>query len=223
MIETLSDRLDRLMRIAGYNPSSLSRTAGLGQTAVRDILEGRVASPRYATLQAIAAVLGISVNVLVQEGDAETPDLVSFPARPPTSTFGAPPNLRDLPIFAAAEGGSSGALIMSSDPIQWIRRPEPLLTVTSAYGVFVVGDSMDPAYQQGDVVLIHPSLPPRRDADVILFREDPDGTRHVLLKRLIGWTERKWQVRQYNPEKAFDLSRSKWHEAQTVVGRYNSR
>lgn len=214
MTETLSVRLNRLMREAGYNPRSLALAASLGPTAVRDILEGRVASPRYATLQALAAVLGVGVDTL---GGADSQ------ARAPEPPPAASAIQRDLPVFSGAQGGSAGAMVMSSDPIQAVGRPDPLLTVRSGYGVFVVGESMIPAYEQGDIALVHPLLPPRRGSDVILIRQEPDGTRHVLIKRLVGWTDTHWRVRQYNPDREFDLPRAEWAELQTIVGKYNAR
>lgn len=206
--QALSGRLERAMRDAGYNPRSLSLAASLGMTAVRDILDGRIASPRYATLQALAGVLGVSVAYLVDGDAAEAAQAA---------------NVRDFPVYGAAQGGASGAMALSSDPIQQIMRPDPLLTVKSSYGVFVVGESMSPAYEQGDIALVHPGLPPRRGADVILSRREPDGTPHVLIKHLVGWTESDWRVRQYNPAKEFDLSKDEWIEVQTIVGRYNAR
>ena len=223
MSATLARRIERLMREAGYNPRSLSLAAALGPTAVRDILEGRIASPRYQTLSALARVLGVGVEQLAGDGDsAPAPEP---PARGDVAPLPVPAaiGLRDLPVFGAAEGGSVGAVIISSEPIQWVNRPEPLLTVKGGYGVFVVGESMSPAYEQGDIALIHPALPPRRGADVILVRQEPDGTRHVLLKRLTGWSESAWRLRQYNPPAEFELPRAEWGELQTVVGKYNSR
>jgi transcriptional regulator with XRE-family HTH domain len=217
MTETLADRLTRLMRQAGYNPRSLSLAASLGPTAVRDIVDGRISSPRYATLQALAQILGVGVEHLV-DGDLA-------PAPPK-----APPDLpsRDLPVYGSAEGGAAqgatgGAMMVSSDPIQFLGRPDPLQTVRAGYGVYIVGESMIPAYEQGDVALVHPSLPPRRGSDVILSRQEPNGDRHVLVKRLIGWTDEHWRVRQYNPAREFDLPRAVWTEIQTIVGKYNAR
>ena len=198
------------MRDAGYNPRSLSLAASLGMTAVRDILEERIASPRYTTLQALAKVLGVSVAYLAS-GQTEAPAEASDAG------------VRDFPVYGAAQGGPSGAMAMSSDPIQRISRPDPLLTVGSGYGVFVVGESMIPAYEQGDIALVHPKLPARRGADVILMRREPDGTPHVLIKHLIGWTDTDWRVRQYNPPLEYDLPKSEWTEVETIVGRYNAR
>jgi phage repressor protein C with HTH and peptisase S24 domain len=215
MSDSLALRLTHLMREAGYNPRSLALAASLGPTAVRDILEGRVASPRYATLQALAAVLGVGVERLVG-GEAPLPPAESRPQAQAQLP-------RDLPVYGAAQGGAEGALVVSSDPIQSVGRPDPLLTVRSGYGVYVVGESMIPAYEQGDIALVHPSLPPRRDSDVILIRQEPDGARHVLIKRLVGWTETHWRLRQYNPEHEFELPRAEWAELQAIVGKYNAR
>ena len=211
MAQTLTARLERAMRDAGYNPRSLSLAAELGMTAVRDILDGRVASPRYVTLSALAKVLGVSVEYLAI---GETAAAVG-PAVVATST-------RDFPVYAAARGGDEGALVMDSTPIQYIARPDPLLTVTSGFGVYVIGDSMSPAYEQGDVALVHPGLPPRRGADVILVRSDIHGTPDALIKRLIGWNDEAWEVRQYNPPRDFTLSGAEW-ELKTIIGRYNTR
>jgi hypothetical protein len=202
------------MREAGYNPRSLSLAADLGITAVRDILDGRVASPRYATLQALAGVLGISVDYLVNGGASSATASVA-PIRGAIE-------LRDFPIYGAVRGGTEGAMVTDSEPIQYIARPDPLLSVRSAYGVYVVGESMSPAYEQGDIALIHPGLPPRRGSDVILTRSDPHGTPEALIKNLVGWTEQEWHLRQYNPPREFALPRRDW-DLKPIIGRYNAR
>ena len=201
------------MRDAGYNPRSLSLAAGLGMTAVRDILDGRIASPRYQTLEALSRLLGVSVGWLMNgEAAAQAPP-------PPAATP------RDFPVYGAAQGGPSGAMSMSSDPIQHIARPDPLMTVKagSGYGIYVVGESMSPAYEQGDIALVHRGLPPRRQSDVILIRREPDGTPHALIKHLLGWTDEAWCVRQYNPPSEYELPKDEWAEVETIVGRYNAR
>ena len=204
------------MRDAGYNPRSLSLAAGLGMTAVRDILDGRIASPRYQTLEALARLLGVSVAWLAN-GEAE--------AQAQSSAQGPAANTRDFPVYGAAQGGPSGAMAMSSDPIQHIARPDPLMTVKTGggYGIYVIGESMSPAYEQGDIALVHRGLPPRRNSDVILIRREPDGTPHALIKHLLGWTDEAWRVRQYNPPSDYELPRGEWAEVETIVGRYNAR
>jgi transcriptional regulator with XRE-family HTH domain len=64
---TLSARLLDRINAAGTNPSRLSEDAGLGRTAVRDILSGKSNSPSVDTIVALAQVLGCSVAYLIGE------------------------------------------------------------------------------------------------------------------------------------------------------------
>lgn len=58
----LQHKLEYLMHVRDYNMKKLSLAAGLNETAVRDILKGRVTNPTYATLYKICTVLGASVD-----------------------------------------------------------------------------------------------------------------------------------------------------------------
>ena len=81
----------------------------------------------------------------------------------------------DLPVYASAEGGG-GAIIITNEPIDYVRRPEPLLSVRDGYGCYVIGDSMSPAYEQGDLLLIHPGRPVRPGDDCVFVRDPGDGS-----------------------------------------------
>lgn len=126
----------------------------------------------------------------------------------------------DLPVYASAEGGG-GAIIITSEPIDYVRRPEPLLSVRDGYGCYVLGDSMSPAYEQGDLLLVHPGRPVRPGDDCVFVRDQPDGAQHALVKRLLRMTAEKWRVRQFNPAKDFDLDRGQWQKVQLIVGKYS--
>jgi hypothetical protein len=125
----------------------------------------------------------------------------------------------DLPVYASAEGGG-GAIIITNEPIDYVRRPEPLLSVRDSYGCYVIGDSMSPAYEQGDLLLIHPGRPVRPGDDCVFVRDPGDGSQHALVKRLLRIAPEKWRVRQFNPAKDFDLDRGQWQKAQLIVGKY---
>lgn len=128
----------------------------------------------------------------------------------------------DLPVYASAEGGPSGMLV-NYDPIDWVKRPEPLINVRNAFAVYVIGESMEPRYEQGDMILVHPTKPVKRDDDVLLCGTQGDGGRAALIKRLVRWTETAWTVKQYNPPQEYQLPRSDWQLAYVVVGKYNRR
>jgi SOS-response transcriptional repressor LexA len=128
----------------------------------------------------------------------------------------------DLPIYGSAQGGPSG-MIMHPDAIERVRRPAPLTGVAKGFGVYVVGDSMSPAYEHGDLILVHPGRPPRRGDDVLLLQHEPDGDVAALVKRLIRWTQKSWHLEQFNPRREFDLPRAAWQEVHVIVGKYNRR
>lgn len=129
---------------------------------------------------------------------------------------------RDLPVYGCAQGGEGDVIIVDDDPIEWVLRPEPLFNVPGGFAIYLVGDSMEPVYRQGDRVLIHPSLPTARGEDAMLVRQLPVGF-HALVKRVVSWDRDKWNLRQFNPAKDFSLPRTEWPLAYSVVGKYNRR
>ncbi len=114
-------------------------------------------------------------------------------------------------------------MTVDATPIDWVARPEPLLAVRGAFAVYVVGESMEPAYRQGDMILVHPTRPPHRGADVLLTRRLDDGTLAAMIKELVRWTSTIWVVRQHNPARVFELDRGEWQQIQVVEGKYNRR
>lgn len=76
---------------------------------------------------------------------------------------------------------------------------------------------------QGDLLLVHPSLPPKRGDDVLLTRQSVDGERAALIKHLVSWTADHWKVKQWNPAREFQLKRTDWQQAHVIVGKYGRR
>jgi phage repressor protein C with HTH and peptisase S24 domain len=130
---------------------------------------------------------------------------------------GRPP----LQVFSSAQGGDEGAMTISNDPVAWIPRDSRLEGVVDAYGCFVSGESMEPAYERGNLLLVNPSATVGPGDDVVFLREDKDGTRYVLIKRLVKVNQQSWTVKQYNPARTFTLSRKEWSKAHLVIGKYN--
>ncbi|SDE45962.1 LexA family transcriptional regulator [Rhodospira trueperi] len=127
---------------------------------------------------------------------------------------------RDLPIYSSARGGRTG-MIVTFDPIEYVTRPEPLRDVRGAFGMYVVGDSMAPAYRQGDMVLIHPHRPVNQGDDVLLVKEDGDGVNEAMVKALIAMTDDEVRVRQYNPPRDLDpIPRAEVRNVMLIVGCY---
>lgn len=126
-----------------------------------------------------------------------------------------------LQVFASAQGGSEGAMLLSNEPVSWIPRDPRLEGIQDAYGCFVSGDSMEPAYERGNLLLVNPSSDVSPGDDCVFLRETADGSRYVLIKRLVRRNEASWTVKQYNPAKTYTLSRREWQKAHLVIGKYN--
>lgn len=168
----------------------------------------------------LAAALGVT------ETELRAPDNIVLRRFAPATVAMARPDeaspARDLPIYASAQGGPSGMLV-TPEPIDWTPRPRPLQHVANAFGIYVVGDSMAPAYRHGDMVFVHPSLPPLRGDDVLLTKHRADREMVAMVKQLQGWNERHWRLKQWNPAREFHASRQEWQQAQVIVGKYNRR
>ncbi len=126
-----------------------------------------------------------------------------------------------MPVYAAARGGSS-EMILTFQPVDWVRTPEPLATVRGGYGMYIVGESMEPAYEPGDIALVHPHAPPRPNRDAIIFREE-HGATDAMVKRVRRVSADTWYLRQFNPEQNFELKRSDWPFGHLIVGKYAGR
>ncbi|OCP17787.1 MULTISPECIES: S24 family peptidase [unclassified Ensifer] len=129
---------------------------------------------------------------------------------------------RDLPIFVAAQGGD-GHVIVTFDAVEYVKRPSVLEGVKGAYGIYLTGTSMIPAYEPGDMALVHPHLPPARDKDVVLYHVPPANDAEAIIKRLVSFNDREWTLKQYNPYLEFTESRVEWSFCHRVVGKYSAR
>ena len=128
---------------------------------------------------------------------------------------------KDLPVYGVAEGGPTG-MIISYDPIEWVKRPEPLRSVENGFGFYLVGDSMSPRFEHGEMLLVHPTRPPGRHDDVLVIqRGENDGEHYGLVKRFIGWKDDVLLLEQLNPaERLKPIPREKIAGVHMIVGCY---
>jgi len=205
--------VDTLARRPDLDLKNLSLTIGRNHAYLQQyLMRGSPRELPEAARHGLAPLLGVSADDL-----RSTSPMGRFEGdlRGAGSPRGA-----DLPVYASAEGGGGG-IIITSEPIDFIRRPEPLLSVRDGYACYVIGDSMSPAYEQGDLLLIHPGRPARPGDDCIFIRSQDDGTQEAQIRRLLRSSPEKWRVRQFNPAKDLDLDRSHWQKIQLIVGKYS--
>lgn len=130
-------------------------------------------------------------------------------------------NAASLPVYAAAQGGT-GHLIITIDPVEYRSPPTDLLSIRGAHGILVVGDSMVPAYEPGDIAWVTPYRPPQRNKDVVLYHKKPEGEAEAMIKRLLNFTDRDWRLRQYNPAQDFTESRADWPICHQIHSKTNA-
>lgn len=220
--KALGERVALRRSKLGMSQAALADTVGMKQQGIVSIEAGDVARPRL--LREIAAALKTTDQWLLwQEGPEESAPAIETNApadapggyRPPPQFLGE----RDLPVYAAAEGGP-GQMVVSTDAIEHVPRPWYLGNVKDGFAVLVVGDSMEPAFEAGDMAVVNPRLAPQRDKDVILVKGELEGDFIATVKRLLSWNDREWKLRQFNPRKDFTLPRKEWPRALRVVGKF---
>ncbi|MDP2410391.1 MAG: S24 family peptidase [Pseudolabrys sp.] len=199
----------------GWSQERLAKEVRISQPAIKKIEDGATIQSKY--LPQIATALDLDLNDIMPQGRPEAAALI--PRKELTT------GVSDFPVHAAAEGGD-GSLIVSSDPVDFIARPAPLVHVRSSYGILIVGTSMEPEFRQGDTALVHPGLPVMTDEPHIFYAES-DGEGRATIKTLRRQTADNWLVSQHNPpeggKKDFALSRREWQWAHRVVGSYKRR
>jgi len=230
---TIGERVKTERRAKGWSQVELARRvtkAGyqITQGGIAQIERRGETEPK--SIVQLAQALGVSVTWLQSMHGEKTagvsPDDLQFSMAPAGGRAGARATAaheprQQLQVFASAQGGDEGAMTLSNEPVAWLPRDGRLEGIEEAYGCFVSGDSMEPAYEKGNILLVNPRAAINPGDDVVFMREDKSGTRYVLIKRLVRRNESSWTVKQYNPPKTFTLSRKEWRKAHLVIGKYN--
>ncbi|SME96800.1 Phage repressor protein C, contains Cro/C1-type HTH and peptisase s24 domains [Tistlia consotensis] len=204
----------------------LAKLVGVSQQAIQQLESGETRTPRY--LVRLAREMGADPEALLDgrlepAAGARAAAAALAAAAPPlpnaTAAAAASFGARDLPVYASAQGGPEGMMV-SYEPIEWIERPAPLAGVPSAFAMYVVNDSMEPRYRQGDLLLVHPQRPVKRGQDVLVIRASDESQHAAYVKELVALDEARVRLRQLNPPGEFELERGLVVGLHLVVGVY---
>lgn len=203
-LKWLAEQLSR----PGYSQAGLARAMGKDAAAVNRMLKG----DRQIKLSEVPAILGY-LEAVPPGGDPTKAYTQMVKRLPPPAEQGP----AEVPVWASAEAGSDGAMVLTSEPIDYIRRSERMQGVKNPFAFYVIGSSMSPAIEHGDQVVVNPAVPVRPGVDCVFVHEDGSGTMLALVKRLLRSGPDSWRVRQFNPAKDFDLSKKKWAKALCIT------
>lgn len=225
--------LKKALADKGLSQETVAKLVGVTPQAVNQWCRGKT-MPLRPTLAKLAALLGTTVEMLtsLDAGDVIQPANVSSLDPHTRSADAVPSNVEpapqegpvlgraDMPVFASAEGGD-GEVLVTYEPIDYIRRPAFLEHVRDAFAMYVVNDSMSPRFEPGDLLLVNPGKPVRPRDDVLVVLS-ADGVEHrMLVKRLVKRTREKVVLQQFNPRGEFSLPADQVVQLLRVVGIYS--
>ena len=178
--------LDRLAERAGMSASGLARRAGLDPTTFnkskRITADGRERWPSTESLAKALAAANASVDNYVQ--------LLGDAAR----------TAQSVPLLGLAQAGSSGHFDESGFPTGrgWDEMALPSAPDAHAYALEISGDSIRPAYRDGDIVVVSPGTAIRRGDRVVVKTTSGE----VMVKELKRRTAKTLELASLNPSHA---------------------
>jgi len=199
--------LDTLAAEHGLSASGLARRSGLDPTTFnpskRTMPDGR---PRWPSTESLAKVFDATGATL----DAFSA-LVSGARALPGGGRASAAVARRIPLIGLAQAGGEGFFDDGGYPVGggWDEVSLPEIGDPHAYALEISGESMEPVFRDGDVVIVSPAAPIRR-GDRVVVRT---AAGEVMAKQLARRSARRVELRSLNPshpDYSFDLAEVAW-------------
>ncbi|MBK5960095.1 DNA-binding protein [Rhodoplanes elegans] len=177
--------IDRLAARAGLSASGLAKRAGLDPTTFnkskRITPDGRARWPSTESVAKSLAATGVTID-----------DFVKLITDDGSNAEQA------VPLIGFAEAGTGGYFDDGGFPVGkgWDEIPFPAVEDEHAYALEISGDSMQPAYRDGTVIIVSPLAPIRRGDRVVVKTREGE----VMAKELRRKTAKTLELRSLNPE-----------------------
>lgn len=190
--------VDQLAAAHGMSASGLARKAGLDPTTFnkskRTTREGKL---RWPSTESVAKILA-----------ATGADLQEFVAFIENGQQAAP---RNVPLIGFAQAGAEGFFDDAGYPTGggWDEISFPGSTDAHAFALEISGDSMEPVYRDGDVVIVSPEAGVRRGDRVVVKTSNGE----VMAKILKRKTAQKVELSSFNtahPDREMTVSDIDW-------------
>lgn len=176
--------IDRLAARYGYSASGLAKKSGLDPTSFnkskRVTPEGR---PRWPSTESIAKILHAT--------GAGIDEFMSLLQRKPKRTA------RPVPLIGFAEAGEGGYFDDGGFPVGsgWDEIAFPGVDDENTYALEVSGNSMEPLFRKGDVLVVSPAAKLRPGDRVVVKTKSGE----VLAKELKKRNSKSVELRSLNP------------------------
>jgi len=193
--------IDALARRYGLSSSGLAKRAGLDPTSFnkskRVTGEGR---PRWPTTESIAKVL--------EATGASFEDFTALVTSEPRGRRGM---AEPIPLIRLTQAGGAGFFDDGGFPVGqgWDQIRFPRVDDENAYALEVTGDSMQPLYRDGEILIVSPNSAARKGDRVVLRTTEGE----VMAKILVRRTAKTVELASFNPthrNMVFPLERIDW-------------
>jgi phage repressor protein C with HTH and peptisase S24 domain len=181
--EQIWTALDRLAERGGLSPSGLARRSGLDPTTFnkskRIAPDGRERWPSTESVAKALTATNSSIDAFVQ--------LIGDTARA----------VQSVPLLGFAQAGAGGYFDDGGFPTGkgWDEVALPSVNDEHAYALEISGESMKPAYRDGDVIVVSPGTPIRRGDRVVVKTRGGE----VMVKELKRRTAKTLELQSLNP------------------------
>jgi phage repressor protein C with HTH and peptisase S24 domain len=199
--------LDTLAAENGLSASGLAKRSGLDATTFnpskRRMPDGRA---RWPSTESLAKVLG-ATGASLEDFTA----LVSGARTLANVASGVRAAARRIPLIGLAQAGGEGFFDDGGYPVGggWDEVSLPDISDANAYALEISGDSMEPVFRDGDMVIVSPAAPIRR-GDRVVART---ALGEVMAKQLVRRSAKRVELRSLNPEHpdySFELNEVAW-------------
>ena len=180
--------IDKLASNAGYSTSGLAKKAGLDPTAFnrskRMSPEGKPRWPSTESLSKILAVTNVTMNEFMTYIHVESSSAIH----------------KSIPVIGCAQAGQDGFFTDAGYPQGqgWDHVDLPGFTPKddTTYALEVSGDSMEPLYRDGDIIVVCPESQIRKGDRVVVKTRDGQ----VMAKELVRQSTSKIELKSLNPK-----------------------
>ena len=176
--------IDRLAARHELSPSGLARRAGLDPTTFnpskRKTAQGKQRWPSTESIAKILTATGTGMNEFVR--------LLGEPATDPIR--------QRIPVIGYAQAGDSGYFDDGGYPVGagWDEVVFPDVGDPNAYALEINGDSMEPVYRDGDLIVVSPAASLRRGDRVVVRTAGGE----VMCKELARMSANRIELKSVN-------------------------
>lgn len=220
----LGKAVEARRRELGMTQVELARASGQDQRAISKLEVGLTIKPNnwraiadalkmpHAEMEALIDRTAIAAGKPGKMANRRIPPAVSANVR--AINYAA---MQRTPIVGRAAAGEPGKLAMMHTEYDTIPTPPELSGVEGGYAVYVYGDSMEPRYFAGELLLVHPHKPVARgDFCIVQIGSGEDACGYV--KQFVSRDSERLRLRQLNPDGGLDFASGDVTAIHKIVG-----